>query len=253
MRPLSTLVVFVLALGALLCFSAPASAALIFQDDFEGHAIGTLLSGAVSPPVGDAYTGSVYGKVIAGTSTNNTSQVVGTRGGPTNRIDWLNVSAASQAAAQNQVVTFRCDAYVASGTSTADGGMSFGTFTSLAYAGGAWNVDLFVTGEVKYYDTGWHTLGTFATDQWNPVEVVADYGTQTFKITVGNVVGLGGNFQTAAGNNTLSALSIGLDAAAYNVGSSYYYDNVSIQVPEPSALLLLATGGVLACARRKRK
>lgn len=253
MRSLSTLVVLVA--GALLCGSAPARAAMIFQDDFEGHALGTILTSTVNPPIGASYANCTYGVITASPTQTNTSHVVGPRGDPNNRTDWLNISAANQAAAQGQVVTFSFDAFVTRGSGSTVGGVGFGTFSTTSYLGRGWGIRLYRNGDLAYYDGTFHTIGTFATDQWNHVDVVADYRLKTFTATVGAVKWTG-NFATATGNDTFNALTMSVDSAVWTQGVRGYYDNVLIQygqVPEPSALLLLATGGVLACAWRKRK
>ena len=248
MKALSTLVVLVA--GVLLCGSAPASAGIVFEDNFESHTVGTTLS-ANSPTIGESYAGSTYGKIMAAGLGGHTGNYVGPA--ITGSFDWLNISAANQTAVTDQVVTFSLDAFVMTGTTAA--GMAIATFTTQGYGGGGINIDLNTNGDVWYYGSGAQKLGTFTTNQWNHVTVVADYGKQTFKITVGNdIIEQSGTFLTGA--NTFSGLYLANDTAAYDEEKYVYYDNVSVwygQVPEPSALLLLATGSVLACARRKRK
>jgi len=224
MKALSTLAVLVA--GTLLGGSAPASAGIIFEDNFESQPVGTALS-ALTPPIGGgSYAGSTYGKIMAAGLGGNTGNYVGPTRNPSATVDWLNISAANQTAITNQVVTFSLDAYVMSGTTATGFGIT--TFTSQGYAGGGFNITLGVNGDVTYYDGSYHTIGTFATDQWNHVTVVADYGTQTFKITVGNVIGQGGNFPTAAGNNTFSGLYLGNDSGPYIEEQYVYYDNVCL-------------------------
>ncbi len=136
MKSLSTLVVLVV--GALLCGSAPASAAIIFEDNFEGHPVGTLLSAAVTPPIGASYEGSTYGEIIAGLGTN-TSQCVGPRENNLAAVDWLNISAANQTAAENQVVGFSLDLYVTK-VDGCDAGVSISTFKTQSWYGRGFSV-----------------------------------------------------------------------------------------------------------------
>jgi hypothetical protein len=254
MRSLSTLM-FVFVIGALACFASPAFATVLFQDSFEGQVVGNPLSGC-TPPVGASYSGSGYGLIAdavaaPGPGATNSGKFVG--GINVGNEDWLNLSAASQAATAGQVVTFNFDAYV-TGDQTNAFGLDVATFTSHGYAGGAWNIILARNGSLRYYDGDYQTaVGTFATDTWVPVHVVADYTAKTFQATVGATT-FGGNFQPSTGNGQLSTMYISSDQSRADV----YYDNVSVTVgavPEPSSLVLVAVGlvGLLAYAWRKRK
>ena len=98
-------------------------------------------------------------------------------------------------------------------------------------------------------------MGTFTTNQWHHVYVNSDYAAKTFEMTLDNNVTWQGAFAAFSGqygNASFSGLAVDVGGDAASQGVKGYYDNVSMQIPEPSALLLLASG-VLVCAWRKRK
>lgn len=261
MRSFSTLVL-VLVAGSLLCFSSPAGATTIFQDDFESHTgrtvtVGNQLSSLV-PLIGESYTTTLANEsgvpaVIADVTTapgpgeTNSGNFIDLK---TMSYNWANISTLNQSAIQGKVVEFKYDAYVESGTDL-QAGLDFGTHMGQWY-GSAWNIILSSNGDVLYYDTTYHNAGTFTTNSWVPVRVVADYGTKTFDATVG-ALSFSGDFQTSSGNDTFAGMILCRDSGC---GTSLYVDNLAITlVPEPGSLVMLVVGafGLLAYAWRRRK
>ncbi len=258
MRPLSTLVSAVV-LGALACLASPASAGVIFQDNFQGHNVGDAVHNLV-PPIGEGYywSGADHYGYIYDDTTNPPGGAVGDKfvGGllGLNGYGRQNavITAANETAATNQVVQFNLDAYVV-GTATQAYALDLSTFTSGGvYDGRAWNVLLNTNGTLSIYDGAFSDVpgGSFHTDTWVPVEVVADYGAGTFQATVDGFT-FGGNFATAAGNNTFRRVSIGESG-----NTPVFIDNLTVEiVPEPTAASMLVLGlvGMVCGARRKQR
>jgi hypothetical protein len=254
MRSLSTLL-FVLVCGTLVCFSSPVFATVLFQDDFEGQTVGAFLQ-ACTPPIGGGWYGAGIAAnqfVIAskdaapGPGAGNTGKFLYPNGPSCDNFGFL--SAAAQAASTDQVVTYSMNMYVPSGAGT------FGGISSYASASG-WSLNIFdvypfTDGTVKYYnegDTKQQTApGTFTTDAWISVQIVADFTLGTYTANVGGVT-----FSDVLNSNATSVSRCYLSTSSGGIA----FDNLSITtVPEPSTLLLTATGllGLLAYAWRKRK
>lgn len=270
MRLFSTLVL-VLLLDTLMCFSSPAYATTIFQDDFEGQTVGNTLASCTPPlDVGASYSGihPSTGNILDGTTnppgggaSGSAKFVGGTRTSTSDITESMCISSADQTAATGKVVKFNLDAYVV-GSTSAGFALDISAFSSTNPAqwwlGRSWNIFLGTTGTLAYYDAiggydgGYHNVvGSFRTDTWVPVEVVANYGTLTFQATVDGT-NFGGNFAPDAGNNSFNSFAVGRDVL--NVSS--FIDNVSIQIiPEPSTITLLTTAliGLFCYAWRKRK
>jgi hypothetical protein len=242
--------------------ASPASAqvTVIFQDNYEADGLDTVLA-SNSPQVGLSYDGSVYGRVgddasVFGLGSSNTTKFVGPQVGVINSQDFWNISAADQAAITGQKVTIDFDAYVGSAvsaivfdvTSQDPGGGGPANF------GPGFDIELYSTGVLRYWSSASveETVpGTFATDTWIPVHIVADFAAHTFDATVGAVSVTGATFYTATNPNFFERLQVS------GGGGEGYYDNVSITyagVPEPSTLLLMATSVLgLVYLRRKWK
>ena len=252
MRPFSALVLVVV-IGAMMSFSSPASAVLIFQDDFEGHAAGTDLT-AITPTIGASY-GDNWNIQVWDALTD--PPAIAPPGGPgfiAKKTNVANVSmyisAADQTAVTGKVVNFNFDTYVVSDTKLGGG---FVTFLP-GYVRG-WNIELADNGTIRYYNSDladpYPDAGvTYRLNRWIPVEVVADYGNHTFHATVD-----GNEFDgdwAAAGASSFERLYM----APVSAQSRFYVDNLSISVvPEPSSLALIATAllGLVPYARRKRR
>ena len=171
------------------------------------------------------------------------------------------ISSANQIAATGKMVKFSLDAFVVS-SATATFAADIGAMkaTTKWWDGPSWNILLGQKGTLTYYDGvggyavngdyGYHDVGTFGTDKWVSFEVVADYSTHTFDATVDGF-SWSGNFRSGNADN------FGLFFAACNREvSSYFIDNVSVQIiPEPSAIIMLVTGmiGLICCGWRKRR
>ncbi len=218
--------------GAPFVGSGP-SAKIIFQDDFQDHVVGENVHNKV-PPIGEGYfwPGANHYGFIDNNTTNPPGGAAGDKfvGG----LSGLNgygqqnavITAADEVAATNQVVQFNLDAYVV-GTATQAYALDLSTFTSGgAYDGRAWNILLNTNGTFSIYDGAFSNVpgGSFRTDTWVPVEVIADYGEGTFQATVDGFT-FSGNFSTSAGNNTFRRISIG------EIGNSpAFIDNLSAQI-----------------------
>jgi hypothetical protein len=254
MRSLATFV-FVLVCGALMCFNSPAFATVLFQDDFEGQAVGALLQSCTPPVGGGSYAaGIAANQLVIADAAMAPIPGVGNAGkflcpnGPSSD-GFAVLSAAAQTASTGQVVTYSMNMYVPSGSGT------FGGIGSYGSASG-WGLNIFdiypfTDGVVKYYNNGDTTLqiaaGTFATDTWIPVQIVADFQHGTYAANVGGVT-LSDVLNSSAVSGSRFYLSASTDGIAF--------DNLSITtVPEPSALLLMTAGllGVLAYVWQKRK
>jgi len=248
-------------LGGLLYVASPASATMLFQDDFQGQTVGGHAHNGV-PQVGEGYyfLGMPhYGTFLDGT-TNPPGGGAGEKFlGGLQGSGWyghqnLVINPADEIAATNKVVQIKLDAYVGSTTPT-NWGLNIATFATGdggGYDGRAFDLNLKTDGVVSIWDGATSNDvpgGTFHTDTWIPVEIVADYGNGTFQGTVDGV-SFSGTFLAEAGNNTFRYIA--LDEGGY---SPVFVDNVSVQiVPEPTTVMMLATGlvGLLCHARRKR-
>jgi hypothetical protein len=226
----NVLVVFaIVALTASAVFgdvSAPAAengATVIFQDDFEQHAAGTKLS-TLKPPVGGSYEGATTSAIAALADAD--APTTAPRGGQRfaksmANLDFLVLNDKDSAAAKAQTVRFAFDIYVVGHSS---GGADIQTFCDAApNETRGFNLLLGNDGTIKYYAREWKPVeGTFTTDAWVPVEVVADYGRHIFKATVGKAT-FSGKFDT--GIDRFNRFFLG------RTGSSvFFYDNVTVEI-----------------------
>ena len=236
------------AMAAMAFVVSPADSAVIFEDNFNGHAADTLLS-SYTPPVGVAYTGPW--KIITDGGVGGTDYT-----GQTTPLDneQAFISAANTLAVTGQKVQFDYDYY---GNYYLSTGSDFVTFDAGAggYTGRGWDLMLNGNGSIQYYNkdvggTGVVTVapaGTFAYNAWTHVTVTADYGTHTFDATVGTY-GFSGAWE-ASGGSTFQQLYM-----AANGTNLFYIDNLSIiqVVPEPATLMHLGVAALAGMPRRRR-
>lgn len=240
-------VVFAIVTMALLA-SPITAGTIIFQDDFNGHAGGDLLS-SYTPPVGDSYAGEwaiIKEGGVGGTDYTGMASTMDT--------GQMHISAANTAAITGQKVQFNFDFYAGYGESDL---ITFGS----GFTGRGWDLLLKGDGSIRYYNEDVTTgggyvsaggAGSFAGNAWVPVKVVADYGMHTFDATVGTY-SFSGDWG-AAGGSTFERVHM-----CGNGNSRFYIDNLSIQsppaVPEPSSMALIVMGSLslLAYAWRKRR
>lgn len=258
--------VFALVLGSLVGFVQPALGALVtmFQDDFELDASGTSLS-ACTPEVGVGYSNvgsclvsnTAWVQSVTDPGPSTPGQFAGSSwaNGQT-AVAWPKISNANKTLATNQVVTFKLDVWEQSGTGASDQDQFIGTFGDTSYNNGSFDIKLGSDGSVWSYDSNsaFNARGTYSTNAWVPVTIVADFSAKTYHATVGSLA-WDGTFRTdtGTGNNTFQYMFL-----QHNGGGNGVFDNLLIttgQVPEPSTLLLITTGsiGLLAYAWRKRK
>ena len=242
---------------SVLFVSAPTFAGtILFQDDLEGHALNDLLYTPVAPTVGMPYTANVpYSRVVDDTLAPSTMYRPGQYAykstlSQSNYYDWLDFTAAGTAATTDKVVRISMDINMFSGSSSnpLDGMVMYN------YNGGYdWQWKMQKDGTFGYWDTGSHytVLGTYSTDTWVDVEMLADYATKTFTLTVDGTTCPNLLFY-APGANQESRIIMG----PATITSLYGWDDMVIDVvPEPSSVALLISGlvGLLAYAWRKRK
>lgn len=259
MRSFSTLVLL-LVCGALACFSSPAAAEVIFQDDFDSQTLGAGLA-TLTPPIGESYAtsnaGIIYDAATSPGGVAGDGQFYGMQSGLSGALaDRMQISAADQAATAGQVVKFSLDYYVASVEGGAGAGPSImalntaDAWTGYNY-GFSWGITVNQDGSISQWAANVTALTptglTATTDAWIPIEVVADYGALTYTATVDG--------QSFSGTMLVGDFKR-LEIAPNNYSLQYFVDNVQIsEVPEPSTLALLAAGlcGLLTYAWCKRK
>jgi hypothetical protein len=257
MRSLSTVVVVALVFGALLCVASSALAApvVLFQDDFEAYSVGSGVNG-LSPVVGSPWAAS-SSAVVADVTTDPAPGATnsGKFYSPLNSngsFGYANPTTDGITASVGQVITFKMDVYQPSVTTAYGGGIGAYGSTS-GYGQNIFDLVLRPNGVLEWYNAGDTTLqtagGTFATDTWIPVTIVADLAAKTYTADVGGVT-VSDVFNSSAANQ-LGQLFIS--------PNTFRFDNLLVtipgQVPEPSTFLLIVTGllGLLAYAWRKRK
>ena len=132
------------------------------------------------------------------------------------------------------------------------------------FAGG---IDIDPDGTIHAISSGFATIGTFARNVWNTVDLNLDYATQTYSIilngsTIASNVAFCGNNSGPCNGANVSAYSDGFfdSFGATGVNDMGILDNYSVSTPDttplPAALPLFASGlgglGLLGW-RRKRK
>jgi hypothetical protein len=265
---LVTTSMFALAFIAVACTAAYAAPVVIFQDNYEGYAVGTDLPGQTAP-IGSYQTPLSPNIKVADASTEADPGATNSGKFAADRSSGMFVVPAG-GALTNHTVKFQWDAWVSDLNGGSSGGQDPGTFDSTNWVptGAGWNITLATNGNVSWYgpatpgDAGANNavvVGTFATDTWVPVTVTADYAAQTFTASVGTL-NFSGNIRTDLGptNKTFGAMFMTRDGSSGS-GNFEYFDNLVITdmtpVPEPSTIALLVSGVValVAYAWRKRK
>jgi len=214
----------------------PSHARIIFQDNFQDQTVGGQAHNGV-PQVGEGYY--YLGMPHYGKFFDSTTNPPGGAGGEKflgglEGSNWyghqnLVITAADEIAATNKVVEINLDAYIAS-TATTHWGLNIATFATgdgTAYSGRAFDVNLKTDGVVSIWDGATSNDvpgGTFRTDTWIPVQIVADYGNGTYEGTVDGF-SFSGTFLAESGNNTLRYIA--LDEGGY---SAVFVDNVSASI-----------------------
>jgi hypothetical protein len=262
MRPFSVLV-SVLAVGGLLCFTSSVSAdTVILQDNFETQTLGASIIG-LTPPTGLAYDG--YGtaqKVCdvttdAAAGTGHSGKFASLPNVASTRI---NAWSDSNAATAGQKVKLDVDLYLAS--NAVDGDNPNVTVYMGYYPHGAVAMNLFAkTGVINAvtdeYSGAGTNPGTMPLGAWTHLHAVADYATDTYTASLGSVNWSGSFCNHDTAPTTLDQISLNYWSANNNQAIGGYFDNltVSIVTPEPASLNLLGIGliGLLAYAWRKRK
>jgi len=219
--------------------ASTAGAKVVFQDDFQGQTVGGHAHDGI-PQVGEAYyyLGMPhYGTFYDGT-TNPPGGGAGERflGGRTD-IAWyghqnLVITPENETLATNNVVEIKLDAWV--GSTSTHWGLNLSTFATVdggSYRGRAFDLNLKTDGVVSIWDGATSNDvpgGTFRTDTWIPVEIVADYGNGTLQGTVDgfSFSSVFLSAQSEPGNNTLRYFC--LDEGGY---SPVFVDNVLITIP----------------------
>jgi hypothetical protein len=245
----------VFAIVATAFLGMPVSAGtIIFEDNFDGHTGGDLLS-SYTPPIGASYEGPwkiIKDGGVGGTDYTGQSTYVDNQS--------MYISSAHTTAIAGRKVQFNFDYFAMPHATSGSDIVSFDAGSG-AYTGRGWDILLYGNGSIQYYDAdvtengGYVNVapaGTFTTYDWVPVKVVADYGTHTFDATVDGY-SFSGAWEAAGGSTFQKTLF------AANGSNLFYIDNLKIQspppIPEPSTLVLTSVGvfGLLAYAWRKRK
>lgn len=238
------------------CLASSVGAAIIFQDDFEGQPLGAGLW-ACTPPIGQSYNGPLPSQSpICDSATNPPGGGAGGSlqfTGGTNVRQSMYISAADKTNATGKVVTFSADLYMMAGSSAQ--GVETAAFNATPnwYSGSSFDVLVRADGTAAYYDdtlTNWHNVtGTFQTDAWVSLEVIADYTAHTYQATLDGITWTA-NF---TGYSAPMADTVGLfSLAPVNASSTYFVDNVSVTIiPEPASLALLGLA-VVTLLRRHR-
>lgn len=201
-------------------------AVVVFQDNFESRAVGSLLPDA-PPQIGSHYanggTALDINTVPPGSVANGGNIFAQ---GPMDTDDHrMFISAANQSAMTNRPVNINFDFYL---VGQLEGEplrlVDFNTFTDAAYTGRGVSFQLRTDGTARYYDGSFHDVeGVFATNQWINVDIDADFGANTFTATAGELT-FGGNMNE--GTNFASLLFyIQLQGPG---PATYFYDNIVI-------------------------
>ncbi len=274
MRSVSTRLVFALVLCGLVCLLAsPAFADVLFYDSFENKAVGSPLTdtlpdiGTVGWYSGAGDPGTRIGPYAghAGPPLANPSVPLTGAGGSdqylyfSNGVDAGGIpSNADMDFSKGKIAVWEADIYVHDDGLAGQAGTFLGyTAANSTYAWGtAMELRLFTNGTVGYFSgtSGMaYAAGTFPLDEWVHVQLTSDLSTEAISGSVGPVTFSG--VRMVAGNDMVGLVygnSTGTNHPAYS------FDNVTISaapIPEPSTLVLLATGlfGLLAYAWRKRR
>jgi hypothetical protein len=224
----------IVAIGGVMCLASSSFALVVFRDDLQSHNTGDAMHNLV-PPVGEGYywLGANHYGFVNDNTTTPPGGASGEKfiGGLANLAGYgqqnLVITEAAELSATNQVVQFNLDAYVV-GSATQSYGLDLSTFASGGvYAGRAWDINLQTNGTLAIYDdSGYNNVpgGTFRTDTWVQVEVIADYAARTFQATVDGFT-FGGNFSTDEANSTFRRVSVN---EAGNTPA--FIDNVTVKI-----------------------
>lgn len=203
MRLFSTLVL-ILACCVLAIYPLPVGAAVIFQDDFEHHPLGSRLPD-LNPPIGERYGPSSNATIVIDSTSvppsggaGDSEWCVGVSGLAPGIAyqDLMLVSAADQLINTGQVVTFSLDYYVASNPELPGDGAPGPSIMALNTEEGwtgdnygfSWGLTVNRDGAICQWAPNASVLTptgfSARIDTWIPIEVIADYGALTYTATV---------------------------------------------------------------------
>lgn len=252
------------------------STANAFYDNFEGHTgVGSFLVASDYDPDGTLASGSwsivedsvervqihespvtpmaPYSDAINTVYGDKFMHVM--RGNSGSCRAWAQLDSADQSSISSSgslIVNFKVFNLV-NGTDSGDA-ISITGFDSVAENFGNRAFDLVFrnNGTIWVYDgSGNPTAGSYNVNAWNDVEIIADFTTDTYSLSVnGSPVASGLGW---AGGDLSKIQTVALSAFSFDSGllSRGGFDNLSI-VPEPATLSLLAIGAFSFVLRRKK-
>ncbi len=222
---------FWIVLLAVACIASTASAAIVFEEDFDSYAVGSNMNGQGGWEDWAGPGGA--GGIVSWVGTIDSDNILDISGGSDLVYDGWDYA--------SEVITFNIKQYIPS-TAT---GTTYCILLSKHLATPEWAMQLSfnldagtVTADMD------NSLGRFnvLTDQWARIKAEIDLTDNTVDVYYeGTLIRSG---QWSGGAVELTTLDLYANGA-----DTVYYDDVSI-VPEPATLLLLSLGGLMI---RKRK